>query len=782
MRTRNLFITTLILLVVSTGAALASPVELYLVKFAPGTDIYRLAGSQNWPLYHISSQQALMGKQLSKSDNNAVLESNQIYYGPSENLRWVHLKRNSPMPAIKVMYFGKDMLLTESGSVTAAEVKSEGELMIKSFNPQPIVMVPAAVIRSSSLARDTTIATLTHLVDIAGVTADVESLQAFNTRSTAAPNHEQVTEWIRDEFLSYGITDVVIDSFVDPSFTSYTQSYFGNSETYKIRNVIATIPGALDTESVYVVGGHFDTSVWPYNPWAPGADDNGSGTTAVLQTARVLAANPPNTTVKLIAFDCEEWGLYGSEHYAAQALAQGMKVQCMLNYDMVGSIGNDSLFVSKLYPGSEAYAYLLGQMATWYGRTTDTNLVPIYNSVYLNGSDSWEFYLRGLPVTYSEEYNFSPVYHQTNDSTTYMNMRYCTSIIKTGMGLLGTLANYPQKVNGLTIIDVGNGSQLYVQWQPNTAGNIVGYKVYWGKSSGSYTDSMQVSGTSYTIGSLLADSLYYIGIIAIDDGGKEGPIITEVTGTPQVVPLSPLGLASIPMIMSIKLDWHSGGELDLAGYRIYRKIDQGIWDSLNSALVADTMYVDSVPSETARYWYRIRAIDTDGNASPLSDSVDSYTYAPTGLAAMPIVNGITLNWPVDSTINIVGYRLYRKINQGTLDSLLYLSVPDTSYTDGALSGANKYYYRFRAFDAAGNASRLSDSVYGRPITLDQGILVVDETNNWTLPTYPNDAKQDSFYNYILSDYNVTPYEYGSSFTKTHTGRLRAVFHGSLVCR
>jgi hypothetical protein len=674
MRTRNLLLSSLALLAVLAGVALASPVELYLVKFASGTDVYRLAGSQGWPLYHISGQQALVGKQLSGDDDKAVLGSSLVYRGSSEGLRWVHLKRNGSRPSSSLLYSGNGIMLTD------AEVKSGKDYNVREFSPQPMTIRATTSVSSKSLARDTMIAALTHLIDTAGVRADIEALQAFNTRSTAAPNHQQVTEWIRDEFLSYGITDVVIDSFVDQDFTDYTQYYFGNSEVYKIRNVIATIPGALDTESVYIVGGHFDTSVWPYNPWAPGADDNGSGTTAVLQAARILAANPPNTTVRLVAFDCEEWGLYGSWHHAAQALAQGMKVQCMLNYDMIGSIGNDSLFVSKLYPGSESYAHLLGQMAAWYGRTADTNLVAEYNSVYLSGSDSWEYYTRGFPVTYGEELEFSPVYHQTNDSTTYMNMRYATSIIKAGMGLLGTLANYPQKVGGLEVTDVGTGDQLYVRWQPNQAANVAGYKVYWGKVSGLYTDSRQVSGTSDTISGLSADSLYFIGLTAVDTDGKESPLVTEATGTPRSAPLPPSGLVALPVDSGITLNWKNNLELDLEGYIVYRKIDAGSFDSL------------------------------------------SYTA-------------------------------------------------DTIILDKPLSGASRYYYKVQARDSEGNKGLVSDSVYSRPITLDQGILVVDETQNWTTGSFPRDAQQDSFYNYLLEDNIYEQYEFGSSAQKPALGNL-----------
>ncbi len=758
MRTRNLSSLILALLVVSVVTALASPVDLYLVKFAPGTDIYRLAGTLKWPVYHISGQQALIGKQLSKLDNIAVLESNRIYSGPSENLFWVHLKRNSPMPAIKAVYSGKDMLLVESDKVAAAGVKSGRDYMVKNFISQPMIIPSSIVVRNSNLTRDTVVAALTHLIDTAHVRATIDTFQAFNTRSIMASNHDSVAKWIQQKFLDLGIADVQIDSFTDADLNASVDSVVW------MKNVVATIPGTKDVNTVYVIGGHYDSSVWPYNPWAPGADDNASGTTAALEAAMVMAANPPAATVKFVAFDGEEWGLYGCDYFASQAQAQGMNIATMLNFDMIGNLGNSNLFNCYSYDGSEVYASISGQCAQWYGLTADTNLTPVYVNDNSSGSDSWSFFTRGYPVTYSEEYLFSPQWHLTNDSTTYMNMRYCTSIIKAGMGLLGTFANYPQKVSGLTVTDVGNGAQLYLQWQPNTASNISGYKIYWGKNSGSYSDSMQITGISDTIGGLSADSLYHIGLSAINDDGKESPLISEITGIPRITPVPPAGLSVTPMIKSINIAWRSG-ELDLAGYRMYRKIDLGNWDSLNIPLIADTVYIDSVPSESSRYWYRLRAFDTGGNVSPFSDSIDSYTYAPLALSATPIKDGITLSWPFDSTKNIAGYVLYRKINQSTFDSLDIILGPGTSCTDSSLSGINKYYYRLQAFDGFGNLSKMSDSTYGRPITLDQGVLVIDETNNWTSGSWPRDAQQDSFYNYIFSDYKHEQYEYSGNAQK-----------------
>lgn len=510
----------------------AGPVEINHVELMPGTDAYRFAAEHNLRAYYAQDGQLLISGPALTGDKR-IISQKTIYRGDAQNLKWAFLRKGfTAVPGQRAVFSHLGTYLLEAPGLKGALSAGQEAFVIKDFSAQPIEINSRRTVAFAPPKADPAIAALVGLIDTAGVRSDVESLQAFNTRSTAAPNHQQVAEWIRDEFLGYGIADVVIDSYVDPGFTAYSQYYFANSDTYKVRNVVATIPGTLDTESVYIVGGHYDTSVWPYNPWAPGADDNGSGTAAVLQAAKVLAANPPNTTVKLIALDCEEWGLYGSEHAASLALSLGTKVQCMLNYDMIGSIGNDSLFVSKLYPGSENYSRLLGQMAEWYGRTADTNLVPVYNSVYLNGSDSWEFHIRGFPVTYAEEYRFSPVYHQTNDSTTYMNMRYCTSIIRAGMGLLGTLANYPQKVAGVAVKDIGTGSALEVSWQPNRSSNIVGYEIYYGYASGDYGYTVYTTNTRDTLTGLIPNAKCYVAVRAFDGDGHGSPMADEAIGTP----------------------------------------------------------------------------------------------------------------------------------------------------------------------------------------------------------------------------------------------------------
>ncbi len=75
------------------------------------------------------------------------------------------------------------------------------------------------------------------------------------------------------------------------------------------RNIVATLPGESDS-TVAIIGAHYDDM--PQSATAPGADDNASGTAAVMEAARILSRYHFGHTVRFIAFSAEEYGLWGS--------------------------------------------------------------------------------------------------------------------------------------------------------------------------------------------------------------------------------------------------------------------------------------------------------------------------------------------------------------------------------------------------------------------------------------------------------------------------------------
>jgi photosystem II stability/assembly factor-like uncharacterized protein len=131
-------------------------------------------------------------------------------------------------------------------------------------------------------------------------------------------------------------------------------------------NVVATLPGRDRPEEEVLLVGHYDSiSDWPHpGELAPGADDNGSGIAAILESARHLSRARYERTVKLVCFTGEEIGLLGSEAYAARALAQGTPIVGVFNLDSVG--WNDSFFRIFSNDDSEWLGSIAHTMAAAY--------------------------------------------------------------------------------------------------------------------------------------------------------------------------------------------------------------------------------------------------------------------------------------------------------------------------------------------------------------------------------------------------------------------------------
>jgi len=106
-------------------------------------------------------------------------------------------------------------------------------------------------------------------------------------------------------------------------------------------NVIAERRGTLSPETIVVVGAHYDdrsTDVNSPTQRAPGADDNGSGVSQLVEVARLMHVNQVRleNTVRLIAFGGEEQGLVGSRAYASLMRTNGARIIAMFNGDMLG--------------------------------------------------------------------------------------------------------------------------------------------------------------------------------------------------------------------------------------------------------------------------------------------------------------------------------------------------------------------------------------------------------------------------------------------------------------
>ena len=192
-------------------------------------------------------------------------------------------------------------------------------------------------------------------------TAGNDSAALFIARRYNALQLAAVAQPDRPACAKGGVTGRA-ECFVLP-FTASVPVRNAAPRSLKTQNVAAIIPGRGPLAAEYViVGAHFDhlgrDSVGARDPekghvMHPGADDNGSGTAAVMEIARRIARHPTNRSVIVANFTGEELGLLGSEQFANHLPVPKDKVQAMVNLDMVGRMKNDKLIVYGVMTAAE---------------------------------------------------------------------------------------------------------------------------------------------------------------------------------------------------------------------------------------------------------------------------------------------------------------------------------------------------------------------------------------------------------------------------------------------
>lgn len=185
--------------------------------------------------------------------------------------------------------------------------------------------------------------------------------------------------------------------------TSVAAAHAGLAAQLPTQNVVAEVPGSdpeLRDEYV-VVGAHYDhlgrSAFGALDPGAgtairPGADDNASGTAAVMELARLFARHPARRTMLFVNFSGEELGLLGSQYFVEHPPVPLRHVMAMLNFDMVGRMREDRLIVYGVTSATELRAIVDSANDAEY---------PLKIAAVGDGfgpSDQSSFYAKGIPV------------------------------------------------------------------------------------------------------------------------------------------------------------------------------------------------------------------------------------------------------------------------------------------------------------------------------------------------------------------------------------------------
>lgn len=125
--------------------------------------------------------------------------------------------------------------------------------------------------------------------------------------------------WLISTYSNYGYTDIVEQDF----------NHFGNTGT----NIIITKTGCKYPNQFIIIDGHYDTMN------GPGTNDNGSGTSVILEIARLLKDIQTEYSIKFIHFSAEENGLIGSQRYVDNVvIPDNLDIKLVFNLDQVGGV------------------------------------------------------------------------------------------------------------------------------------------------------------------------------------------------------------------------------------------------------------------------------------------------------------------------------------------------------------------------------------------------------------------------------------------------------------
>ncbi len=187
------------------------------------------------------------------------------------------------------------------------------------------------------------------------------------------------------------------------------------------------------------MGGHYDDILSTSDlTVVPGANDNASGTAAVLEVARVMKKNKykPKSTIMFIAFGAEEIGLLGSSGFCDHILnGFSERVRFMLNSDMIAYEASSSAadwFVNIIdYDNSHSLRHEAEAICDKYTVLNYTN-----DNTYNRQSDSYPFFTNGYKALFFFSGDADPNYHSLNDVVSNCNFGYCTEVVKLQCALL----------------------------------------------------------------------------------------------------------------------------------------------------------------------------------------------------------------------------------------------------------------------------------------------------------------------------------------------------------
>ena len=341
------------------------------------------------------------------------------------------------------------------------------------------------------------VAKITAQASTARIYQHEKALFDFDSKHITRPGNKLASEYLFNAYSSFGYT---------PEYQWFAPRGALGGQT---ANVVATLKGTVNPELVYVVSSHYDSVAI-----GPGADDDTSGTAALLETARIMAGHPMPATIVFASFTGEEAGLLGSREFVRRAVESKMKIVGALNNDMIGWSNDHRLDNTIRYSNA-------GIRDVQHAAAMQFSSLITYDTLYYKSTDAAAYYeaygdivggIGSYPVL------GNPHYHQSHDLLEGINHQLIAEVAKTTAATLMLLASSPSRIAGLEAAAAGTGATA--SWTPAPEKGITGYVVTWGPPDNPAQHTLRVVQPKATLSGAGPGTI--VRVKAVNAKGMEG--------------------------------------------------------------------------------------------------------------------------------------------------------------------------------------------------------------------------------------------------------------------
>ncbi len=284
---------------------------------------------------------------------------------------------------------------------------------------------------------------------------------ALGVKTTGSVNNNNTFLWLKNKYLAFGYTDAQI--------SENTFNYNGTTT----KNLILTKTGTKYPNIFVIVCGHYDTIA------GPGVNDNGSGTSVILEMARILKDVPTEYSIKFINFTGEEQGLRGSQNYVntvVNATNPKMNIKVVFNIDQVGGVAgevNNTITCERDTNNNPSTNNAASNTITQQLMNCVSLYSPLQpNLSYAYGSDYMPFQSNGEVITGFYEFNESTRPHSPGDTYANMDPVFVFNVTKAALGAVQHFAT--ADITTLSVNDSPPEKMLQsLRIYPNPASDLI---------------------------------------------------------------------------------------------------------------------------------------------------------------------------------------------------------------------------------------------------------------------------------------------------------------------